>query len=126
MSKTITVFKKGYTLAVSYYRPISLLSNIIRIFEKLISIVSLKNKKAYVSISVDLEKNTHTNKIKTLIQTIHTLISITDKIRDALDNKSLAIGIFIDFQKAFDTVNHDILLIKFDHYGIRALIQITL
>ena len=51
--------------------------------------------------------------------TIHALISITDKIRDALDNKSLAIGVFIDFQKAFDTVNHEILLNKLDHYGIR-------
>ena len=42
----------------------------------------------------------------------HALIDITEKIRDALDKKLFACGIFIDFQKAFDTVNHEILLIK--------------
>ena len=42
---------------------------------------------------------------------------------DALDNKSLAIGVFIDFQKAFDTVNHEILLNKLNHYGIRGCIN---
>ena len=45
------------------------------------------------------------------------MISITDKIRDALDNKSLAIGVFLDFQKAFDTINHKILLDKLEHSG---------
>ena len=50
--------------------------------------------------------------------TTHALINITEKIRNALDNKNYAIGVFVDFQKAFDTVDHDILLDKLDRYGI--------
>ena len=51
--------------------------------------------------------------------TNHALISLTEDIRDALDNNNYTGGIFIDLQKAFDTVDHDILLRKLDHYGIR-------
>ena len=40
-------------------------------------------------------------------------------IRNALDNGKFACGVFIDLQKAFDTVNHDILLSKLNHYSIR-------
>ena len=51
--------------------------------------------------------------------TNHALIDITETIRQALDNKKFACGIFVDLQKAFDTVNHDILIAKLEHYGIR-------
>ena len=51
--------------------------------------------------------------------TTHTLIKITDTIREALDNGKFACGVFIDLQKAFDTVNHDILLNKLEYHGIR-------
>ena len=51
--------------------------------------------------------------------TTHALIEITENIRKALDNKKFACGIFIDLQKAFDTVNHKILTSKLNHYGIR-------
>ena len=44
--------------------------------------------------------------------TSHALINITENIRKALDNDNFAFGIFVDFQKAFDTVNHNILLGK--------------
>ena len=40
--------------------------------------------------------------------TTHALISITEKIRSALDAGKVTCGIFIDLQKAFDTVNHEI------------------
>ena len=42
--------------------------------------------------------------------TNHALLSITPKIKEAIDNGSIPIGIFVDFQKGFDTVNHDTLL----------------
>ena len=53
--------------------------------------------------------------------TNHAFFSITEKIREALDNNNFACGIFIDLQKAFDTVNHYILLQKLNHYGIRGV-----
>ena len=42
--------------------------------------------------------------------TNHALISITDSIREALDKNLVTAGVFIDFQTAFDTVNHEILI----------------
>ena len=53
--------------------------------------------------------------------TNHALIDITENIRSALDNKKVACGIFVDLQKAFDTVNHNILLKKLYYYGIRGI-----
>ena len=41
--------------------------------------------------------------------------------RNALDNGSFACGVSIDLQKAFDTVNHDVLLSKLNHYSIRGV-----
>ena len=53
--------------------------------------------------------------------TNHALLSLTEDIRNALDNNYFAIGVFIDLQKAFDTVDHEILLHKLNYYGIRGI-----
>ena len=53
--------------------------------------------------------------------TNHALISITEEIRRALDHDEFACGVFLDFQEAFDTVNHKILLTKMEYHGIRGL-----
>ena len=51
--------------------------------------------------------------------TTYALLQITEKIRETIDKKKHGCGIFIDLRKAFDTVNHEILLRKLEHYGIR-------
>ena len=51
--------------------------------------------------------------------TNHALTSLTGMIRKALDEDKFACGVFIDLQKAFGTVDRDILLLKLSHYGIR-------
>ena len=51
--------------------------------------------------------------------TNHALLNIVEGIREKLDNKTFACGVFIDLEKAFDTVNHQILLKILEHYGIR-------
>ena len=51
--------------------------------------------------------------------TYHALIILVDKITEALDEGNMTVGVFINLKKAFDTVNHSILLRKLYAYGIR-------
>ena len=45
---------------------------------------------------------------------------LMNKITKSLENGEFVVGVFLDFSNAFDTVNHDILLTKLHHYGIRS------
>ena len=114
ISKTIPIFKgKGSELEVQNYRPISLLSNIDKIFEKVMfnRVVDFLNKQKCIFTKQYGFRQKHS--------TIHALLDLTEEIRNALDKNSFAAGIFLDFQKAFDTVDHQTLLKKLEHYGIR-------
>ena len=50
----------------------------------------------------------------------HASISLIKIIKKYLDDGEIVFGVFIDLQKAFDTVNHEVLLKKLKHYGIRS------
>ena len=114
IAKVNPIYKgKGDICDFSSYRPISLLSNINKIFEKLVyarvySYLNLHN------CIYDLQFG-----FRTKHSTNHALVSLTENIREALDKGNFACGIFVDLQKAFDTVDHQILLEKLKHYGIR-------
>jgi retron-type reverse transcriptase len=53
--------------------------------------------------------------------TEHAIIELVDKITKAIDHGKYTIGIFLDLSKAFDTINHKILIKKLEYYGIRGI-----
>ena len=113
VAKVLPIFKKGDQTLCSNYRPISVLSCINKILEKII----------YKRIYEFLEKQNILYEFQYGFRkghsTEHALIEIVDKIKLAMDNNELTCGIFLDLSKAFDTVNHETLIYKLDHYGIR-------
>ena len=114
-SSVLPLFKKGSKLDCGNYRPISLLSNISKLLEKLMYSRFYSFLNIYNCIS-ELQFG-----FRTKHSTSHALVSITERIREALDTGHFACGIFIDLQKAFDTVDHKILVSKLEYYGARVL-----
>ena len=113
VAKVIPLHKGGSTEELNNFRPISLLS----IFDKIIEKIMHSRLYAFLEEHQILFENQFGFKKK--CSTIHSLIEITEKIKESIDNGKYGCGIFIDLKKAFDTVNHKILLLKLEHYGVR-------
>ena len=113
IAKVTPVYKKGSKLECANYRPITLLSNLDKIIEKLMHkrlMGFLNDQKVLYKKQFGFQKK---------FSTAHAVISLIENIEKAIDNKMFVCGVFVDLQKAFDTVDYNILLHKFSHYGIR-------
>ena len=115
ITKFIPIHKKQSKGDFVNYIPISLLSNIEEVIEK----------PKYKRLSNFLDINNPIYSLQFCFRpkysTIHALINLTESIRQTLDEGSFGCGIFVDLQKAFDTVDHKILLHKLEYYGIRGV-----
>ena len=112
-AKVVPIHKSGSKMEISNYRPISLLPIFSKILEKLMHsrVYSfLQDQQILLKSQYGFQKNRSTE---------HAILDIQSKIIDAYENKETPYCIFLDFAKAFDTVNHSILLDKLYYYGIR-------
>ena len=115
IAKVCPVYKGGTKTSFSNYRPISVLPSFSKIFEKLV----YNRLESYV-----LSKNILVNNqygFRRMHSTYMAILDMFDKVSESIDKHEVSIGVFIDLSKAFDTLNHTILLEKLEHYGIRGL-----
>ena len=112
IAKVIPIFKKGDAQDCSNYRPISLLTTFSKILERLVynrTINFFTRHKILSDRQFGFREN-HT--------TSHAILHFINKIASALDNRCHTVGLFLDFSKAFYTIDHNIIMQKL-HYGVR-------
>lgn len=114
-AEIIPIFKSGDDCIMSNYRPISLISNLAKILEKIIHsrLSSYLKAKGFISKrQFGFSKDCGTK---------DALHHVTELIYEGINDSKAIIGTFIDLKKAFDTVEHEILLKKLECYGIRGI-----
>jgi len=115
-ARVVPIHKSGDKTLPSNYRPISTLSVLSKLFEKLMArqlIHFLKSHDILSTCQFGFKENSSTS---------DAILEFLDRLYGSLNRKELTIAVFLDFSKAFDTVSHDILLKKLDHMGIRGVV----
>ena len=115
VGKITPIFKKENAELLENYRPISILPIFGKIFEKIVY------KRLYSFLTEKKVLNGNQFGFRKGRSTAHALHSSVKIIEDAVRNNMHVIGIFIDLSKAFDTIDHDIMLEKLEHYGVRGV-----
>jgi len=117
IAKIQPIFKKGNEQDMKNHRPISILSVFSEVLEKL-TFNKLKSFVEKYSILTDAQHGFRGGRsTETACQ------SFTESILEALDNHLNAVGIFLDRSKAYDVLNHQILLDKLEIYGVRRVLK---
>ena len=114
-AQVIPLFKNGSRDDVNNYRPISLLSNYSKIYEKVVC----NQLKRYFEMNAIFNINQYgfrSNK-----NTVNAVINLLTDVYKSLDDGNLYFSMFLDLKKAFDSVSHEILLSKLEFYGVRGI-----
>ena len=106
IAKVNPVFKKDNSCQISNYRPISILPSISKILEKMIY------DRFYKFLHNHAVLNLHQYGFRKNYSTDLALVQLYDQITNAMANRKHVIGVFMDLSKAFDTLQHDILLLQ--------------
>ena len=118
IAKVIPMFKSGDRKHFENYRPISLLSFFSKVYEKIV----------FIHLYEFLEEhNLLFNRqfgFRKQHSTTHAVITLVDQVSRALDAGKIVVGVFLDLKKAFDTVDHSILLRKLYALGIRGSLHL--
>ena len=120
VGKINPLHKKGSCDNPSNYRPTSIRSGFSKIFEKLTHQRLYKFLESF-EVLYPLQFG-----FREKHSTSHAFLSLTESIKRSIENGDVGCGIFLDLQKALDTVNHKILSDKLEHYGIRGFNHICL
>ena len=113
IAKVIPIYKKDNKSHFINYRPISLLPGFSKILEKLIHIRLFK----YLTKNNILALNQYG--FQPNMSTEFAILELQDRIIKAIAKKEYCLGFFVDLSKAFDTLNHNLLVSKLKHIGIR-------
>ena len=112
IAKVVPIFKAGDKSSFNNYRPISLLPQFSKTVEKLFNAIL----DAFIEKRDNLTSSQYG--FRPSMSTSLALLELTEEITSALDHTKSTICVFIDLKKAFDTIDHGILLTKLNHYGI--------
>ena len=113
IAKVIPIFKKGDPSLFENYRPISLLPAISKVLQKIIAL----QLSSYFEKNKLLFDNQYGFRPKH--STEHAALELIDRSTNTMDTNEIPLNIFFDFSKAFDTIDHSIILNKLKYYGLK-------